>query len=59
MTAEAFDRIVTELMKDNTMTEAYEIAENGHREIFGKRRYKSFDSFRKLRERRINGTKFH
>ncbi len=58
LTPEAFNGIFESLIQDPECNyeQAYEIIEECHKRIFRKRRYSSYDSFRKCRAKMINGT---
>lgn len=47
---ELFDK---ELVHHSTYKQAYEALESEYEEVFGERRYKNYESYRKARSRRI------
>lgn len=54
LTPDAFNGIFDALIKEGTKYEdAYEIIEDVHIKLFGKRRYSEYNSFRMVRKRRI------
>lgn len=53
MTADGFEQLFfTEARTSSTYMEAYEKVEVIHEQMFNKRRYSDYDSFRKTKERR-------
>lgn len=49
-----FDELFTkELMHHRTYKEAYEALETEYKGVFGERRYKNYESYRKARSRRL------
>ena len=55
MTAKGFDAEFFKNLADcNTHRQAYEKTEEKYRSYFGKNRYRSFESFRKARDRRMS-----
>lgn len=60
MTASGFDELFFDKLKtSSTHIEAYEKAEGIHESIFGKRRYKEYDSFRISKSQRLKNERTH
>lgn len=54
MTFEAFNGVYESMLGNGLgLEEAYHVVEECHEMIFGNRRYSSYDSFRKVRSRKI------
>jgi hypothetical protein len=55
MTAAGFEEVFFDETRTSiTYIEAYEKAETFHEEVFGKRRYSDYDSFRKAKDQKHN-----
>ena len=54
MKPEYFNGVFETLIKDMNFNQAYEVCEQAHEKIFGSRKYSSYDSFRRVRNRKIN-----